>query len=260
MERTGKTALITGASAGIGTEFARLFAADGHDLVLVARRGAKLEALADQLRTAHTVDVTVIAADLSNADETAGIYAEITQAGIEVDFLVNNAGFGTSGAFVELDLDRELQMIELNIEALTHLTGRFLPAMVARNSGRVLNVASGAGFLPGPYMATYYASKAFVVNFTEAIAYELRGSGVTATVLCPGPVATEFAGVAGAESSALFQAGLADAATVARSGYEAMKAGRTISVPDLKTKLNLKALRIAPRSLIRTLAARANRR
>ncbi|TCO65953.1 SDR family NAD(P)-dependent oxidoreductase [Actinocrispum wychmicini] len=259
MTRTGMTALITGASAGIGAEFARLFAADGHDLVLVARRRAKLETLADQLRDAHGIDVSVIAADLSDPTEPARVHAEMTQAGIEVEFLVNNAGFGTNGSFATLDLARELAMIELNVKALTRLTGLFLPSMVARESGRILNVASSAGFLPGPYMATYYASKSFVVNFTEAIAYELRGSGVTATVLCPGPSATEFATVAGAQRSPLFTSGLTDAATVARSGFEAMKAGKTIAIPDLGTKFRAEVLRVAPRSAIRAIAARLNR-
>jgi uncharacterized protein len=259
MTRTGKTALITGASAGLGTQLARLFAADGHDLVLIARRHDKLEELAAQLRAAHGVHASVIAADLTDPTVPARVHEEVTRAGIEVEFLVNNAGFGTSGAFAELALARELDLIELNVKSVTHLTGLFLPAMLARNSGRILNVGSGAGFTPGPFMATYYASKAFVVHFTEALAYELRGSQVTATVLCPGPTATEFSDVAGAEHSGLFKAGVADAAAVARNGYRAMMTGKTLAIPDLKTKISMEVLRVSPRYLARAVAARMNK-
>ena len=259
MTGTGKTALITGASAGLGTQLARLFAADGHDLVLVARRRDKLEELAAQLRAAHGIHTTVIAADLTDSTAPVRVHEEVTQAGIEVEYLVNNAGFGTNGAFAELDLARELDLIELNVTALTHLMGLFLPAMVARGSGRALNIGSGAGFLAGPFMATYYASKAFVVHFTEALAYELWGTGVTATALCPGPTATEFGAVAGAHDSALFKAGVADTVAVARSGYRAMMAGKAIAIPDMKTRLSVEALRISPRFITRAVAARTNK-
>ncbi|MBV8540502.1 MAG: SDR family oxidoreductase [Pseudonocardiales bacterium] len=258
MQRTAKTALVTGASAGLGTHFARLFAQDGHDLVLVARRQDKLDQLATELREVYGIHPTVIAADLTDPKAPLHLHEEVMRAGIEVEFLVNNAGFGTSGAFAELNLARELDLIELNVKALTQLTGLVLPAMVARRSGRILNLGSMAGFLPGPFMATYYASKAYVLSFTEALAYELRGTGVTATVLCPGATATEFARVAGIESTALFTSS-ADAASIALYGYRSMLKGKTIAVPGVKAKLSLESLRVSPRAVVRVLAAHLNK-
>jgi uncharacterized protein len=258
MPRTAQTALVTGASAGLGTHFARLFAQDGHDLVLVARRQDKLDQVATELRQVYGIRATVIAADLTDPKATLHLHEEVVRAGIEVEFLVNNAGFGTSGAFAELDLARELDLIELNVKALTHLTGLLLPAMLARRSGRILNVGSLAGFVPGPFMATYYASKAYVLSFTEALSYELRGTGVTATVLCPGTTATEFAQVAGAQNAALFRSS-AEPALVARYGYRAMMKGKTIAIPGLRNKLSQESLRVSPRSLLRGVAGRLNR-
>lgn len=258
MAGSGKTAVVTGASAGLGAQFARLFARDDHDLVLVARRRDKLDQLAAELRQAHGIRTTVIAADLTDPKAPQHLYEELLRAGIEVEFLVNNAGFGANGAFAELELTRQLDMVELNIKALMHLTGLVLPAMIARRSGRVLNVGSSAGFLPGPFMATYYASKAFVLSFTEALAYELRGTGVTATVLCPGPTETEFAQVSGAGNAALFKTA-ASAASVARYGYRCMLAGRTVAVPGITMKLALQSLRASPRSVLRALGGRLNR-
>ncbi|MGH3824198.1 MAG: SDR family NAD(P)-dependent oxidoreductase [Pseudonocardiaceae bacterium] len=258
MERATKTAVVTGASAGLGAHFARLFAQDRHDVVLVARRRDRLDQLATELHQAHGVQTTVIAADLSDPKASLHLHQELTRTGIEVEFLVNNAGFGTSGAFAERELARQLDMIELNVKALTHLTGLVLPAMIARRSGRILNVGSSAGFLPGPFMATYYASKAYVLSFTEALADELRGTGVTATVLCPGPTATEFAQVAGAGSAALFR-GAADAASVARYGYRSMLAGKTIAIPGMTMKLAVQSLRISPRAVTRVLARQLNK-
>ncbi|HEY5283233.1 MAG TPA: SDR family oxidoreductase, partial [Polyangia bacterium] len=180
MARTEKTALVTGASAGIGRELARIAAQDGHDLVLVARRRDRLEELSAELTAAHGVQVTVIAADLADRAVPAQIAERLRGAGTQVDFLINNAGFGTCGPFAESLVEREVEMIDVNIVALMQLTRLFLPEMVARKRGRILNIASVAGFVPGPYMATYYASKAFVLSFTEALSEELRGSGVTA--------------------------------------------------------------------------------
>lgn len=258
MGRTGKTALVTGASAGLGTHFARLFAQDHHDLVLVARRRDKLDQLAAELRRLHGTQTTVIPADLTDPKAPLHLHEELLRAGTEVEFLVNNAGFGTNGAFAELELTRQLDMIELNVKALTHLTGLVLPTMIARRSGRILNIGSGAGFLPGPYMATYYASKAFVVSFTDALSYELRGTGVTATVLCPGPTETEFAQVASASKALMFKTA-ADAASVARYGYRAMLAGKAVAVPGISMKLSLQSLRASPRSVMRVIAGRMNR-
>ncbi len=242
------TALITGASAGLGAEYAKLFAADKHDLVLVARRRDRLEALARELQ------------DLAARDGASRVVDEVGRLGLEIEFLVNNAGFGTSGAFVELDVGRELEMIQVNVAALVTLTRAFLPGMVARRRGRILNVGSTAGFPPGPFMAVYYASKAFVNSFTEALWYELRGTGVTATVSCPGATATEFAAVAGNSRSLLFRLGAASPATVARQGYRAMMNGKAMVVHGLKNKLTVQSLRISPRALARAVAASLNPR
>lgn len=252
-------ALVTGASAGLGLELAKLFARDKVDLVLVARRRDKLDALAAELAKEHGVKTHVVAADLTDHAAPKAIFDQVTALGVNVDYLVNNAGFGSNGAFVELDAKRELEMVEVNVTALLHLTRLFLPGMVARKKGRVLNVASTAAFVPGPYMATYFASKAFVLSFTEALSHELKGTGVTATVFCPGATATEFAQVAGNDKSKLFQSGVADAASVARSGYLGMKAGKVIAIPGLTNRINVFAPRFAPRVLVRAIAARLNR-
>jgi short-subunit dehydrogenase len=252
------TALITGASAGLGAEYARLFAADKHDLVLVARRRDRLEALARELQSAHGVTVRVVSADLAARDGASRVVDEVGRLGLQIEFLVNNAGFGTSGAFVELDLGRELEMIQVNVASLVTLTRGFLPGMVARRSGRILNVGSTAGFPPGPFMAVYYASKAFVNSFTEALWYELRGTGVTATVSCPGATATEFADVAGNSRSLLFRLGAASPSTVARQGYRAMMKGKPMIVHGLRNKLTVHSLRVSPRALVRAIAASLN--
>jgi short-subunit dehydrogenase len=252
------TALITGASAGLGLEYAKLFAADGHDVVLVARRRDRLEALAAQLHQAHGIKAHVIAADLGDADGPRRVIDDVQRLGVEIDFLVNNAGFGTSGAFAELPLDRELEMIQVNIVALVALTRALLPRMLARKSGRVLNIGSTAGFQPGPFMAAYYASKAFVNSFSEALSFELRGTGVTATVSCPGATATEFSTVAGNDRSRLFKMGAASAASVAREGYRAMMAGKPIVVHGMRNKVGVQLLRVSPRGAVRAVSAALN--
>ena len=253
-----KTALVTGASAGLGLELAQLFAADKHDLVLVARRREQLEALAARLTAQHGVRATVIAADLADPGSPQRIADELAARRIEVEFLVNNAGFGSTGPFVEGDLSRELGMVQVNVAALVHLTGLLLPAMVARKSGRVLNLGSTAGFQPGPFMSTYYASKAFVNSFTEGLAYELRGTGVTATVVCPGATATEFGEVSGNARSRLFRMGAMPAAPVARFAYQAMMAGKVLAIPGLRNKLILQSQRLSTRGIVRAVAARLN--
>jgi len=252
------TALITGASAGLGAEFARHFAADKHDLILVARRRDRLEALGAELARAHGVRCQALAADLGTPEGWSGLVAEVHRLGVEVEFLVNNAGFATSGAFVELDPARELEMLQLNVLSLMGLCRAFLPGMVARGHGRILNVGSTAGFQPGPYMAGYYASKAFVNSFTEALSYELGGTGVTATVSCPGATATEFSGVAGTGQSPLFRIGAASPAVVAGEAYRAMLAGRPMIVHGLKNKLAVQSLRMSPRAAVRALTAWLN--
>jgi len=253
------TALITGASAGLGTEFARLFAADHHDLILTARRLDRLDSLAADLEREHNVKVHVIACDLGAAGGAAQIIEKVTGAGAPVDFLVNNAGFGSAGSFAELDPARELAMVQLNITALVELTRAFLPGMVARGSGRILNLGSTAGFQPGPYMATYYATKAFVNSFTEALWYELKGTGVSATVSCPGATATEFSEAAGNHASRLGRLGKASAVEVAREAYDAMHAGKPLIVHGFKNKFGAFAVRLSPRAMVRAIAGRLNR-
>jgi len=256
------TALITGASAGLGTEFARLFAADGHDVVLVARRRDRLDALAAELSAAANgkkVKAHVVAIDLGVPGAVDKLCAELARVGVEIDFLVNNAGFGSSGAFHENDAARELEMVQVNIVALVALTRALLPGMVARGRGRVLNLGSTAGFQPGPFMAVYYASKAFVNSFSEALSYELKGTGVSATVSCPGATATEFGAVAGNDKSRLFRMGAARADIVARDAYRAMHAGRPMIVHGFKNKMAVQAVRIGPRATVRAIAGSLNK-
>jgi short-subunit dehydrogenase len=253
-----KTALITGASAGLGLELAQLFAADKHDVVLVARRRDQLEALATRLAAERGVVARVIAADLADPGAPQRIVDELERRNIEIEFLVNNAGFGTTGPFVERDLLRELAMVQVNVTSLVHLTGLLLPGMVARRSGRILNLGSTAGFQPGPFMAVYYATKAFVNSFTEALSYELRGTGVTATVSCPGATATEFGQIAGNDRSRLFQVRVMKAPDVAAHASRAMLAGRPVAVPGLLNKLVMQMLRFGSRGMIRGIAARLN--
>ena len=258
MARTGKTALVTGASAGLGAELARLFAADGHDVVLVARRADRLAELCAQLEGAHGVRARPLAEDLTDAAAPARIAKAIREGGTEIEFLVNNAGFGTTGAFARSDAKRELEMIQVNVAAVVHLTRLFLPDMVARGSGRILNLGSTAGFQPGPFMAGYYASKAFVNSFTEALWFELKGSGVTATVSCPGATATEFGQVAGNGESKLFKLGAMNAPEVAAHAYHAMMRGRRMAIPGIKNKVGVQSLRVSPRGAVLNITAALN--
>ena len=246
-----RTALVTGASSGIGEELARCLAADSWDLVLVARSEAKLESLAGELEMKHGTASIVFAEDLNDRAAPARIAAALTARGVAVEALVNNAGFGTVGAFVESDLDNQLEMIEVNVAALTRLTRLFLPAMVERRRGYVMNVASTAAFQPGPLMAVYYASKAYVLFFSEALADELRSTGVKVTALCPGATASGFAAVAGSEKSRLFKAKQPmSSAEVARYGYRAMLHGRRVAIPGAMNKLLAQSVRISPRRLV----------
>ncbi|MCA9551571.1 MAG: SDR family oxidoreductase [Myxococcales bacterium] len=255
-------ALITGASAGIGRELAHLFARDGHDVVLVARSKDKLEALAAELRGAHGRTAHVVPTDLADPAAPTAIFAAVQTLGAEVEFLVNNAGFGTHGPFVELDPERELAMVQVNIAALLHLSRLFLPGMVARGRGRVLNVASTAGFQAGPLMATYYATKAFVISFSEAIAHELEGTGVTVTAHCPGATATDFAQTAGNDVSRLFQGGtkVASAREVAEHAYHAMMRGKTLAIHGLMNRIGAFSVRLSPRAVVTSIAGRLNAR
>jgi uncharacterized protein len=246
-----QTALITGASGGIGLELARQFAAGGYDLVLVARSAGRLEELAGELRSRHGVTVRVLAKDLADPKSPEEVFRELEAAGVAVDVLVNNAGFATFGPFVEIDPGKELEELQLNVVTLTHLTKRFLPGMLARRRGGVLNLASTAGFQPGPLMAVYYATKAYVISFSEALAEELSGTGLTVSVLCPGPTETGFQRRAGMENSRLFSGLLqvADAAAVARAGYEGFRAGKRVVIPGLINKVGVQSIRVTPRAL-----------
>jgi short-subunit dehydrogenase len=244
------TALITGASAGIGAELAKVFGEHKHDVILVARRQDSLEALAGQIEGRSGVRATVFPADLAQPGAPAELFEAIRGAELDVDILVNNAGFGLGGEFIETDLDTELRMIQVNVTALTYLTKLFLPPMVQRRSGGVLNVASTAAFQPGPLMSVYYASKAYVLSFTEAIAEELRDSGVVVTALCPGPTATEFAEIAHVGQSRLFAFGtVADARSVAKFGYDSLQRGVRVAIPGTQNKLLAQARRVVPRGV-----------
>ncbi|SDR62413.1 hypothetical protein SAMN05444161_0418 [Rhizobiales bacterium GAS191] len=242
--------LITGASAGIGTELARICAARGEALILTARRGELLEALATELRQAHGVRVETVAADLADQGAPKILADAVQTLGCEVRTLINNAGFGLRGAFAELPLDRLIAMLNLNIVALTRLTGLFLPGMLARREGGIINLASTAAFQPGPYMAVYYASKAYVLHLSEAIAYETRGSGVTVTAVCPGPTESEFAEVAGLAGSRLMHRAAMTSHEVARLAIDGHHAGRTLVITGAGNKLVPWASRLLPRNLI----------
>jgi short-subunit dehydrogenase len=251
-----ETVLITGASAGIGLELARLFAADKSNLVLVARRHDRLTRLADELHARHGVTVQTIAADLAEPQAPQSIYEQLAASGVAVDVVVNNAGFGAVGSIAELPLQRQLDMIQVNITSLAHLTRLFLPAMLGRGRGGVLNVGSTAAFQPGPFLAVYYATKAFVLSFTEALAEELAGTAVHVTCLCPGPTATEFAAEAKLEDSLLFRFPVMDSASVAKAAYRGFRRGKVIIVPGLLNRAGTVGVRLAPRWLVRKITRR----
>ena len=246
-----KTALVTGGSTGIGFELAKCFAAHGHDLVLIARHKDTLEGAAGTIEGKYGVKATTIPVDLSHPESPQRLFDAVNSEGIHVDFLINNAGFGLAGEFVDTDLEKELDMIQVNVTAVVHLTKLFLPAMVRRRQGRIMNVASTASFQPGPLSSIYYATKAFVLSFSEAIAEELRNTGVTVTALCPGPTRTEFADRAGTTKTRLFtQSIVASAEDVARYGHAAMMRGQRVAIPGMGNKLLMQAERIAPRRLV----------
>ncbi len=249
------TALITGASGGIGAELARLCAAAGNNVILVARRKSELETLASDLASQYGITAQALVADLSDPAAPQAIF-ESAEA---VDILINNAGFGLLGAYAETDWETQARLIQVNISALAHLTRLYLPGMIARRSGRILNVASTAAFVAGPLMATYYASKAFVFSFSLAIASELEGTGVTATALCPGPTMTNFAEVAGNSKSPVFKGPVMSAAEVAREGFAAMMAGKPEVIAGLRNRWMIWGTRFAPRSMLTGIGKRLNR-
>lgn len=227
MPSSRKLALVTGASGGLGLEFAKLLAADGYDLALVARSADKLAEVAQSLARAHGIEATPVALDLAVPDAADELIARVPQC----DVLVNNAGFASHGRFDRLEESRIRQEVVLDVLTLTLIARKYLPGMIARGSGKILNIGSTAGFVPGPLMAVYYASKAYVISFSQALAEELRGTGVTATVFCPGATETGFAGRAGTHETLLFKLHVADAAAMARAGYQGMQAGKLVVVP-----------------------------
>ncbi|CAM3540588.1 SDR family NAD(P)-dependent oxidoreductase [Deinococcus frigens] len=247
------TALITGASSGIGEAMARRLAAHGANLILVARSEGRLRALAEELSRQHGVQATVIAADLSRPHAGKLLQDEVEVRGLAVDLLINNAGFGGFSEFARQDQTEIGEMIAVNVTALTDLTRRFLPAMLERGRGRVLNVASTAAFIPGPLMAVYYATKAYVLSFSEAVNEELRGSGLSVTALCPGPVDTGFQDAATLKESRLMSGvtrlALLDVDTVARIGVDAMLRGQAVAVAGAANKVQVSAFRLLPRGV-----------
>jgi short-subunit dehydrogenase len=262
----GETVLITGASSGIGLELARFFAAENipngsstkTHLILVARNKPALESLAQELIKEYQVQVTVLPADLSLPVEPKRIFNELQATNVHVDVLVNNAGFGAIGAFAEISLERQMEMIQVNISALTALTRLFVPGMVRARRGGILNVGSVAGFVTGPNMAVYYATKAFVLSFSEALAAELEGTGVIVSDLCPGPTATNFGKVAGTRDANTVRFPIMTAQEVARQGYRDFRRGKVVAISGLRNKILIQMIRFTPRWILRKMVKKAN--
>jgi uncharacterized protein len=246
-----QTALITGASGGIGYELAKLFAKDHYNLVLVARSTPKLTQFADELQRQFGISAKAVTLDLTAVPAPEFLFDQLQREGIAIDILVNNAGYGVLGEFAKVPLEDSLGQIQLNITALTHLTKLFLGPMIERRSGKILNVASTAGFQPGPLMAVYYATKAYVISFSEALANELKNTGVTVTCLCPGATDTGFQGRAGVENTKLFKTlRPMDAKTVARDGYRGLMTGKTLVISGFRNWLVAESVRFSPRNLV----------
>ncbi|MEI8272029.1 MAG: SDR family oxidoreductase [Paludibacter sp.] len=245
-----RTVLITGASNGLGVEFAKIHAAKGDNLVLVARGKDKMNLLKAEIEKRHNVSVLVIGRDLSEPAAAKTIFNELKTQKIKVDYLINNAGFGDFGNFEKSNWEKQLQMINLNITALAYFTRLFLPDMIKNKYGKIMNVASTAAFQPGPSMSVYFATKAFVLSFSEAIANELKGTDVTVTALCPGATATGFKTAASLDNSNLFKGTIATSKSVADFGYKAMMKGKTVVIHGLMNKIMVFSVRFAPRKLV----------
>jgi short-subunit dehydrogenase len=245
-----KTALITGASAGIGLELARIHAAKGDDLILVARTGSKLETLKTDLEKNFNIKVHIIIKDLTLNNACREIYDEVRSKGLSVTYLINNAGFGDFGYFAESDWEKQERMINLNITALAHLTRLILPDMIAMGEGKIMNVASLAAFQPGPSMSVYFATKAFVLSFSEAVNNEVSDKGISVTALCPGPVETNFHAVVMDDPELVSNRKMATAKEVAEYGYRSMIKGKPVAIPGFKTSLMAFAIRFLPREFI----------
>lgn len=254
-----ETVLITGASSGIGLELAKCFAADGCRLVLAARNRPALEELATCLKDKFKSETVVLAADLSLPDAPKQVFDSLANQNIPVDILINNAGFGLHGRFAEMPLQRQLEIIKVNVTALTELTGLFLPGMIQKKGGGILNVGSVAGFVAGPNMAIYYATKAFVQSFSEALAEELAGTGVSVTVLCPGPTESNFGAVARGEKVRVAQSPKMSSQTVARYGHFAFRNKKTVAIPGFQNRALVFLTRLMPRQTIRRTVKSYNR-
>ena len=253
-----KTALITGASAGLGVQFARLFAAEKICLVLVARREDRLQELKSELEAGYGVQVHILPLDLTLPGAVGRVLEYLTSHAIEIEYLVNNAGFGKYGSFSDVSLELNLAQIDLNVRSLTELTGRLLPSMINKKRGRILNVGSIAGDQPGPFMAVYYASKAYVNSFSEAIHRELKGTGVTVTLSCPGPTFTEFTEVAQMGSNKLFEMNAMPADLVARQAYRAMMKGTRRITHGARNKIASQLNRVTPRAVALSIVSFVN--
>ena len=246
--------LITGASGGIGHDLAMLAAADNKNLILVARSADKLDQMAETIRQNYKSEVIPIVVDLSDEADVEMLISEISEKNLNIEILINNAGFGDFGDFAQADLGRNMEMIRLNISALTQLTHFALQGMLNAGAGKIMNVASTAAFMPGPGMAVYYASKAYVLSFSEALTRELKGSGITVTTLCPGPTDTDFASAARLGKSLMHRMlPPATSLQVAQAGYKAMMKGKAIEIPGFMNKLSAVTPRFSPRSLVRNM-------
>ena len=253
------TTLVTGASSGIGLALAELFAKDGSDLVIVARREEILNSVADRFRKDYGVKVQVIPKDLTLKDAPEEIFNEVEKLGLEINTLVNNAGFGLVGEFSDMDYKQQMQMIDLNVNALVSLTRLFIPKMIEKNSGGILNVGSLAGFQPGPYATIYYATKSFVLSFTEGLYEELKGKNIKISCLAPGPVDTEFGQISGLDRSPLFKFGTMNVKEVAAEGYTGFKNGKLIIIPGLLNRFLPILVRFSPRFLVRIVTSKLNK-
>lgn len=255
-----QTVLITGASSGIGLELTKLFAKDGYSLLLVAHDEDRLQATAAQMTADFKVEAQTLALDLSAPTAPQQVFDWTQKLAKQVDILVNNAGFATYGFFAEIEREKDMNMLRVNVLTLTELTKLFLPGMLERKQGKILNLASTAAFLPGPLMAVYYASKAYVLSFSEALSNEVAGTGVTVTALCPGPTNTGFVKRAALENSKLFKKDVMGPQFVAKVGYDGLMAGKSVVVAGLRNYLGTLGSRLVPRALAAKIARMAQER
>lgn len=252
------SALITGASTGIGFELARILAREGNNLILVAKSSERLKLAADKIRKEFpSIQCETLEADLASSSAPVKLADAIRAKNWNVDILVNSAGYGDFGSFLETSLEKELQMMQLNMVTLVHLTKLFVKGMTERKRGRILNVASTAAFQPGPFMAIYYASKAFVLSFSEALNNELKGTGVSVTALCPGPTESNFTKAANLEGNKLFKSGVMDARAVAEVGYRGLMSSKSVVIPGLRNRVLASAVRFMPRDLVTQFSRKA---